>query len=62
MMSMCCSFYSGENVEEAFLNTARKIFAAVKDGTLDPSSAETGVQSKSPASLPKQQQRSGGCC
>lgn len=43
---------SGQNVEEAFLETARKIYQSVMDGRLDLNSAESGVQQK-------QQQRQG---
>ena len=34
---------TGENVEEAFLRTARQIYENIKNGSLDLNSAETGV-------------------
>ncbi|KAK6622598.1 Ras- protein Rab-14 [Polyplax serrata] len=37
---------TGENVEEAFLDTATKIFQSIQDGSLDPSAAESGVLHK----------------
>lgn len=42
-----CNF-RGENVEEAFLNTATKIYQSIQDGRLDPNAAESGVQHKTP--------------
>ena len=44
-------FFSGQNVEEAFLETAKKIYQNILDGSLDLNAAETGVQPKQP--LPK---------
>jgi len=38
---------SGENVEEAFIDTARKIFENIQNGVLDLNAAESGVQKKS---------------
>ena len=40
------SAMKGQNVEEAFLETARKIYQSVMDGRLDLNSAESGVQQK----------------
>lgn len=40
------SAMTGQNVEEAFLETARKIYQSVQDGRLDLNSAESGVQQK----------------
>jgi len=37
---------TGENVEEAFLETARKIYESIQDGSLDLNAAESGVQKK----------------
>ncbi|KAJ8038838.1 Ras-related protein Rab-14 [Holothuria leucospilota] len=37
---------TGEHVEEAFLDTARKIYQNILDGSLDLNAAETGVQHK----------------
>lgn len=42
------SAMTGQNVEEAFLETARKIYQSVQDGRLDLNSAESGVQQKQP--------------
>lgn len=42
-------FFSGQNVEEAFLETAKKIYQSIQDGRLDLNAAESGVQHK-PAS------------
>lgn len=39
-------FCSGKNVEDAFLDTAKKIFKNIQDGKLDLNSAESGVQHK----------------
>ncbi|GIY44196.1 ras-related protein Rab-14 [Caerostris extrusa] len=36
----------GENVEEAFLETAKKIYQNIQDGSLDLNAAESGVQHK----------------
>lgn len=36
----------GQNVEEAFLETARKIYQSIQDGRLDLNAAESGVQHK----------------
>ena len=40
------SAMTGQNVEEAFLETARKIYQSVIDGRLDLNSSESGVQQK----------------
>jgi len=37
---------TGEGVEEAFLETAKRIFANIQDGSLDLNAAESGVQHK----------------
>ena len=36
----------GENVEEAFLETARRIYQSIQDGSLELNAAESGVQHK----------------
>ncbi|PVD21517.1 hypothetical protein C0Q70_17315 [Pomacea canaliculata] len=36
----------GENVEDAFLDTAKKIYQNIQDGSLDLNAAESGVQHK----------------
>lgn len=46
-----CYFFSflnfrGDNVEEAFLETAKKIYQSIQDGRLDLNAAESGVQHK----------------
>lgn len=33
-------------MEEAFLDTATKIYQSIQDGRLDPNAAESGVQQK----------------
>lgn len=38
--------FRGQNVEEAFLETAKKIFQSIQDGRLDLNAAESGVQHK----------------
>ena len=46
---------SGDNVEEAFLRTAQKIYQHIQDGSLDLDAAESGVQAKQaggPGGLP----------
>eukprot|EP01027_Heterolobosea_sp_BB2_P002244 GEZU01003358.1.p1 GENE.GEZU01003358.1~~GEZU01003358.1.p1 ORF type:complete len:157 (+),score=27.21 GEZU01003358.1:495-965(+) len=35
---------TGQNVEEAFLATARKIYSNIESGVLDPNSVESGIQ------------------
>lgn len=35
---------SGQNVEEAFLETARKIYQNIQEGRLDLNASESGVQ------------------
>ena len=37
---------TGENVEDAFLETAKKIYQNIQDGSLDLNAAESGVQHK----------------
>lgn len=39
-------YFSGDNVEEAFLETAKKIYQSIQDGRLDLNAAESGVQHK----------------
>jgi len=41
-----CSAKTGKNVEESFLDTARKIYQNIQDGSLDLNAAESGVQHK----------------
>ncbi|KNC85437.1 hypothetical protein SARC_02387 [Sphaeroforma arctica JP610] len=49
LMYLETSAKSGDNVEESFLETARKIYQNIQDGSLDLNAAESGVQHK-PAS------------
>ena len=37
---------TGENVEDVFLETAKKIYQNIQDGSLDLNAAESGVQHK----------------
>ena len=39
-------FLRGENVEEAFLEAAKRIYQNIQDGSLDLNAAESGVQHK----------------
>uniref|UniRef100_A0A8C2A9Z6 RAB14, member RAS oncogene family n=1 Tax=Cyprinus carpio TaxID=7962 RepID=A0A8C2A9Z6_CYPCA len=41
-----CSSNRGENVEDAFLEAAKKIYQNIQDGSLDLNAAESGVQHK----------------
>ncbi|KAH9491683.1 Ras- protein Rab-2A [Bulinus truncatus] len=45
-MFLECSAKTGENVEDAFLDTAKKIYQNIQDGSLDLNAAESGVQHK----------------
>eukprot|EP01147_Barroeca_monosierra_P004860 gene4860-8689_t len=56
---------TGQNVEEAFLETAKQIFQSIQDGSLDLNTAESGVQQKTPVGsdlLTSKPQSKGGCC
>lgn len=46
LMFLETSAKTGEGIEEAFLNTARRIYAHIQDGSLDLNAAESGVQHK----------------
>lgn len=46
LMFLECSAKTGERVEDAFLDTARKIYQNIQDGNLDLNAAESGVQHK----------------
>lgn len=46
LMFIETSAKTGTNVEEAFLETARRIFTNIQDGSLDLNAAESGVQHK----------------
>lgn len=41
-----CFLNRGENVEDAFLEAAKKIYQNIQDGSLDLNAAESGVQHK----------------
>mgnify|MGYP001267305418 CR=1 FL=1 len=45
-LNMNVSAKTGENVEDAFLETAKKIYQNIQDGSLDLNAAESGVQHK----------------
>jgi len=53
---------SGDNVEEAFLETARKIYEKIQNGSLDLNAAESGVQQKSVPIAEKAQQSQKEAC
>ena len=46
LMFVESSTKTGDGVEEAFLETARKIYQNIQDGSLDLNAAESGVQHK----------------
>ena len=50
LMFVEASAKTGDGVEEAFLETARKIYQNIQDGSLDLNAAESGVQHKPNAS------------
>lgn len=63
-----CSMFRGENVEDAFLEAAKKIYQNIQDGSLDLNAAESGVQHKPSApqggrltSEPQPQREGCGC-
>uniref|UniRef100_A0A8V5HB26 Ras-related protein Rab-14 n=1 Tax=Melopsittacus undulatus TaxID=13146 RepID=A0A8V5HB26_MELUD len=67
-VNSCCSLHSGENVEDAFLEAAKKIYQNIQDGSLDLNAAESGVQHKPSApqggrltSEPQPQREGCGC-
>lgn len=61
LMFIEASAKTGENVEEAFLETATKIYKHIQDGSLDLNAAESGVQHKpSSGGVGNQQHRLGG--
>lgn len=62
------SVLRGENVEDAFLEAAKKIYQNIQDGSLDLNAAESGVQHKPSApqggrltSEPQPQREGCGC-
>lgn len=46
LQSVCVCLCRGENVEEAFLEAAKRIYQNIQDGSLDLNAAESGVQHK----------------
>ena len=40
------SALTGENVEEAFLETARQIYQKIQEGSLELNAADSGVQTR----------------
>ena len=50
-------YFSGSNVEDAFLETAKQIYQNIQDGSLDLNAADTGVQPKQ--NLPRAAENNG---
>lgn len=71
LLSHICVYalvFRGENVEDAFLEAAKKIYQNIQDGSLDLNAAESGVQHKPSApqggrltSEPQPQREGCGC-
>eukprot|EP00695_Tsukubamonas_globosa_P003075 TRINITY_DN457_c0_g1_i1.p1 TRINITY_DN457_c0_g1~~TRINITY_DN457_c0_g1_i1.p1 ORF type:complete len:122 (+),score=44.39 TRINITY_DN457_c0_g1_i1:323-688(+) len=53
---------TGKNVEEAFLQTARKIYDSIESGQLDLNSPESGIQVTKNPPVQFSEDKKKGCC